>query len=371
MTAATDRSSSRAPVLIGAALLVVLVFIALLAGNSDTASSGPALSPSSTEADGTRGLVLLLGDLGADVRVGGRLPDDQTRVALLLHDGLSSDDHTQLRNWVSGGGTLIVSDPSSTLSAPTAGNELVGVVGRGTCTMPELADVERIDAGFTTILRTRGQSASCFGDRGSAFVTSATQGQGRIISVADPGVFTNGALDQADNSVLALRLLVPSAGSAVAVLDPNPPGSGRTTLGDLIADRVFQAILQLGVAFVLYALWRSRRVGAPVTEHQPVAIAGSQFVRAVGGLHLRTHATDRAATTLRMDTRRAVCSRYGIPLYTDVESLATLTAAHTGLDRATVAAALGDTPILDEESLVTLGHSLDSIRQEVLDGRNR
>jgi hypothetical protein len=371
MTAATARRSSRAPVLIGAALVVVLVLIALLAGDSDSTSRGPALSPSSTAGDGTRGLVLLLGELGADVRVGDRLPSSQTRIALLLHDGLSSEDHTQLRNWVSDGGTLIVSDPSSTLSAPRATKESVALVGRGTCTMPELADVERINAGFTPILRTRGETASCFGDRETAFVTSATHGHGRIVSIADPGIFTNEALDDADNSVLAARLLVPTAGSAVALLDPNQPGSGRTTLLDLVSDRVFQAILQVGVAFILYALWRARRVGAPVTERQPVAIAGSQFVRAVGGLHLRTHAADRAAATLRLETRRAVCERYGIPLYTDVDSLATVTAAHTALDRATVAAALGDTPILDEESLVTLGHSLDSIRQEVLDGRSR
>ena len=169
--------------------------------------------------------------------------------------------------------------------------------------------------------------------------------------------------------MLAVRLLAPVPGESVAIIDPNPPGSGRTTLGDLIADRVFQAVVQLGIAFVLYALWRSRRLGRPVTEPQPVALAGSQFVRAVGGLQQRSHGADRAAATLRADTRRVVSERYGIPPATDAISVAQLVAARTGLDRDAVAWALGDAPILDEGSLVELGRQLDIIRQEALDGR--
>ena len=155
------------------------------------------------------------------------------------------------------------------------------------------------------------------------------------------------------------------------------PSSIRTRRA-LISDRVFQAILQLGVAFIVYALWRSRRVGQPVTEPQPVAIAGSQFVRAVGGLQQRSRSTDRAATILRTDTRRVLSDRFGVPLNLDTATLAELAAARTGLDRNQVAAALSDTPILDEASLVALGQQLDTIcrqvlngRQEVLNGRSR
>jgi hypothetical protein len=191
------------------------------------------------------------------------------------------------------------------------------------------------------------------------------------VSIGGPAVFTNAVLDEGDNSVLAMRLLVPTQGSSIAILDPNAPGSGRTTLGDLIADRVFQAILQVGVAFMIYALWRSRRVGRPVTEPQPVAIAGSQFVRAVGGLQQRSRATDRAATALRTDTRRMLSDRFGVALNMDSATLAALTSTRTGLDPNQVAAALSDTPILDEASLVTLGQQLDTIRQQVLDGRQQ
>jgi len=66
---ATRSRSSRVPVLIGATLLIALIVIGLVAGDSSTSSGGPALSPSSTSSDGTRGLVVLLRELGADVRV--------------------------------------------------------------------------------------------------------------------------------------------------------------------------------------------------------------------------------------------------------------------------------------------------------------
>jgi hypothetical protein len=210
---------------------------------------------------------------------------------------------------------------------------------------------------------------SCAGDGRAAFVVEAHRGRGTIISVGSSEVFVNEHLADAGNSVLAVRLLLPGEGQSVAILDPNPPGSGHTTLTDLIPDRVFQAIIQLGSAFMVYALWRSRRIGRPVTEPQPVAIAGSQFVRAIGGLQQRSRATDRAASTLRADVRRALSDRYGVELTTDPYTLAQLVGDRTRLDRDQVVWALGDSPILDESALVQLGHQLDIIRQEALDGR--
>lgn len=360
---------SRSPLLIGAGLLVALIMVAVLTGDRGSSTSGPALSPSSTSADGTRALVLLLQELGANVRVGDRLPDSNTHVALLLHDGLDDQATTQLENWVSAGNTLVVTDPESSLSAAPTGVGTNAVLPQRTCTIPELADVAEVRVDLPTSLHVATNATSCFGNGRDALVVRRRRGSGAIVSIGDSDIFTNDLLQQSDNSVLAARLLLPRDSSPVAVLDPNPPGSGRTTLGDLISDRVFQAIIQLGIAFVVYALWRSRRVGRPVVEPQPVAIAGSQFVQAVGGLHRRSRATDKAATTLRNDTRRLVCERYAIPANADTARVAELTAARTGLDRTMVAGALSDAPVLDEGTLVTLGHQLDTIRQEVLDGR--
>ena len=134
-------------------------------------------------------------------------------------------------------------------------------------------------------------------------------------------------------------------------------------------DRVVQAFIQLGIAFLLYALWRARRLGRPVVERQPVAVAGSQLVHAVGALEQRTHARDRAASAMRHDVRRLVRERYGLASTTPVTTVAQIVAERTGLDRHRVEVTLSATPVADDQALVALSHELDTIRKEILHGR--
>jgi hypothetical protein len=166
-----------------------------------------------------------------------------------------------------------------------------------------------------------------------------------------------------------MRLLQPHTPQPVAILAPSAPGSGRTTLLDLVPDRVFQAFIQLAIAFLLYALWRARRLGRPVVEPQPVAIPGSQLVRAVGSLERRTHATDRAAAALRHDVERLIRERYGLASDASRATVARVIAERTALDRQRVEAALGDAPVVDDNALLALTHELDAIRKEILHGR--
>src|SRR5581483_9069429 len=98
--------------------------------------------------------------------------------------------------------------------------------------------------------------------------------------------------------------------------------------------------VQAGIAFVLYALWRARRLGRPVIEPQSVQIAGSQLVRAVGALEQRTRAAQRAATVVRADALRSIRHRYGLAPDAPAEVVADVVAAGTGLDHDRVAAAL-------------------------------
>jgi hypothetical protein len=367
-----NAGGPRRALLVGAVLLVALVVVGIGAGERDT-SGGPALSPTSTGDNGTRALVLLLQELGTSVRVGQRLPDADTKVALLLHDGLTDDDRVQLRAWVRDGGVLVVADPISDLSAEASRPVVALTVARGLCTLAGVDDVETLSlplAPDTFSYRVEPGAQSCFGNQALGFVVRSTEGAGAIVSVGSPNVFVNDQLGEADNSLLAARLLQAGSGTAVAVLDPNPPGSGRTVLGDLIADRVFQAILQLGVAFVVYALWRARRLGRPVVEPQPVAVDASQLVRAVGDLQRRSHGAARAAATLRDETRRAIADRFGVAPNADSRVLADVAAQRTHLSRDDVVRAL-ETPVDDDATLVALARELDIIAQEVLDGTSR
>jgi hypothetical protein len=133
-----------------------------------------------------------------------------------------------------------------------------------------------------------------------------------------------------------------------------------------VPDGVKRAILQLAVAFAIFAVWRARRLGRPVPEPQPVAVAGSELVAAVGNLLDRTRSPVHAAELLRADLRRFLADHLGLPADSPPEVLATVAADRTGVDEARLLWALGPQPITDDAGLVTLARTIDSIREEVL-----
>src|SRR5439155_8378229 len=127
---------------------------------------------------------------------------------------------------------------------------------------------------------------------------------GVLVVVGGAGSFVNHRLDEADNAVLLASLLAPRARSRVVVLQPPPPGKGRSSLWDLIGRRVKLALWQLVVAFALLALWRARRLGRPVTEDPLVPAPGSELVVAVGNLLHRAGNRPQAGAVLRADRGR-------------------------------------------------------------------
>jgi len=118
----------------------------------------------------------------------------------------------------------------------------------------------------------------------------------------------------------------------------------------------------------VYAWWRARRLGAPVLEPQPVQIAGSELVSAVGNLLQQTRDPDRAARLLRADLRRRLVERVGLPPGAPAEVIAEVTSARSGVDRARVARAVSDIPVRTEDELLDLARDIDVIRTEVLHG---
>jgi hypothetical protein len=171
--------------------------------------------------------------------------------------------------------------------------------------------------------------------------------------------------------VLAARLLVPADDTSTSILQPDAGSDGGTdrSLGDVLGRGVRLAILQLFVAFVVYALYRARRLGPPILEPQPVEIDGSELVVAVGQLLQQSARPEHAADLLRADTRRRLGERVGVPTGASPAVLADVVAARTTLDPDEVRRLLVDAPVTDDAALLALARDLDSLRQEVLHGR--
>jgi Domain of unknown function (DUF4350) len=361
-------------------LAVLLVVGVLLLGPGS--GGGPPLWPRSNDRLGTSALVRLERELGADVRIGDRLPDltgaDAPDVMLLLTDLLTDEQRDAVDEWVAGGGVLVVTDPISEFVPPDAFQdfERVSDLGpaatlRGRC---EIGALDQIDVskvgplhGGALYQAPSGADTCLANGDGLAYIAVRSRGSGTIVAVGGAGMMVNAALAEGNNAPVASALLATGQGTDIVVLEPGPLGSagGDRTLLQLISPGVKRFLLQLAIAFVAFALWRGRRLGRPVPEPQPVKVAASELVAAVGGLLDRSRSPGHAAELMRADMRRFLGDRMGLAPGSGDDALVSVTAARTGVAEDRLRLALTD-PVTDDAGLVRLASTLDSIRQEVL-----
>jgi hypothetical protein len=350
-------------------LVAAGLVLAALAGGPP-GRDGPPLDPRSDGPLGTSALVALLDGLGARVELSVGLPSVTDDVALLLQDRLDDQQAAELLAWVRSGRVLVVTDPGSLFAPPSSPGglfESTRTFEPGDCTIDALAELGEVDAGAAVTFDIGDGATSCFDAGDGAFVAAREEGLGTLVAVGGAAFLTNELLDDADNAVLAAALLAPERGTTVRVVDaPIPAGGGDKGLADLVPDRVKRVLAQLGVAFVFYALWRAIRLGRPVPEPQPVAIAGSELVAAVGRLLARTRSPGAAADLLRADLRRALRTRLGVPPDADSEALAALVVRRTGLPPEQVRSALDERPVTTDAELEVVARAVSSIHQEVL-----
>lgn len=347
--------------LLVAALLVVVV---ILGGSG---SEGPPLDPRSVSPDGARGLVETLESLGAEVRLDSAVPDPDATTAIILEDRLTVDDRDLVRAWVRRGGVLVVADWSSALLADrlgfTQGDES-GII-REQCTIGALDGVERLPVGGR--LFAASNHDFCFGNPNLAFVVAQSLGDGTIVSVGNPEIFTNQNLDEDDAAVLALALLAPNRDqSTVTFIGPSVLDFGEEGLNDLVAPRVRNAIFQLLAAFLFYALYRSRRLGSVVKEPLPVHIEGSELVLKAGLLSERAKDPASAALLLQADVINRARRALSVDTEAGTELLSQRIATRTGLAPAEVSHAL-TSPVVSEEELSNIMRTLSDIDRLLYD----
>jgi hypothetical protein len=277
-------------------------------------------------------------------------------------------------DWVRAGGTLVVADVTSNLDLSAAAREpgplgFVAAPNQLTpaCGSPAAAGVASIDATGGILLRPRAGIQACFpgDDRGDAYLLSTSVGQGTVVEIGGPRIWTNGRLGKEDNSVLAANLLVPRPGTHVSWLSGRSIGGGHQSLWQLIPSRAKEGLWQVLIVGVLVALWRGRRLGRPVVESQPVQIPGSELVVAVGNLLEQGRRREQAATLLRADLRRTLADRFGLAAASPPDVLADVAANRSGVDRQLVLATLAGPLPADDVSVLRLAENAGRIREEV------
>jgi len=271
---------------------------------------------------------------------------------------------------------LLVADPSSPLQPIAVSGRTQTIFGeatvaRGSCTIPPLEHLDRVDPTGGVLFDGDVAHEACFTRPDGAFVVAQPRDAGWVVATGGAGPFVNDRLDSEDNAALAANILVPHEGARVAFLERANPGTGEgdKSLADLVPTGVRMALAQLFIAFVVFALWRGRRLGRPVAEVSPVQIAASELVVAVGNLLQKSGRPEAAAQRLRADLHRELVGRLGMSPAASVDVIADLAAQRTGVDREKVTHALAGPVPTTPEALVATAREIEEVRTAILGSR--
>jgi hypothetical protein len=355
--------------------MVFVIVMALVVLLLVRAQPGPEpFDPRSGQPSGARGLVLTLRAAGAEVTDTRDVPvpSSDTRV-LVLEDRLNDDQRQALLDFVESGGIAVVADPDSSLhggSGIDGGAVAVSATGGsaqepiefdrnvfpGRCTVQALTDLRGLFVPDGVLFPVGPDERQCFTslERGSgaeqsghSFVIVRELGEGLLLGLGDNEPFINRNLRRGDNAGLAVALLAPRDGADVTVLlgskaSPrvSDVGTGDKTLRDLVPPWVWMSLALSAIAFVVFAVSRSARVGRLVAEPIAAPIAGSELVSATGNLMERAGHANQAVWLLTERLHRDLCRSHGVDFGAPLDQLDRIVAQRSGTQMGEVEALL-------------------------------
>lgn len=359
------------------ALLVLGVLLALMRPRTGSET----LDPDSPGQDGARALVEITRRHGTPVTVAHTASDAAERLrsqpdavlVVVRSERLVAADLTALRG--APGDRLLVTPSSETLSALAPGVEASGSAWSTPapdCTLPAAAYAGDADFLGATTYKAPGEATTCYLDElGGAGLVQLPVGGATVTVLGSSRLLTNQHLAEHGNAALAMNLIEGRAGAVWLLPDLPAPGSGgHESFSELLPFGVKLAVLQIVIAVVLVALWRSRRLGPVVVEPLPVVVRSAEAVEGRARLYRSRRATDRAAEALRAGALERLTALLGMPRSAASDpamaaEIVAAVAAHTGQEQAVVGAALYGPPPVDDAGLVSLAGVLDDLERLV------
>ena len=309
----------------------------------------PAAGGYSIDSNGPEGMAIfvkLAKSFGRTFVFGDKVPSatdvDPQEVVVVVADGLSAAETTNLQAWVRNGGNVVAIGYG--FYSGTKGAVFVNgraQQSRDRCTISALdgiATANFSDASPYQQANLDGDVDVCFAsakqsdNSSSAFVHSYPVGAGRVTSIASIQPFLNKVIATDDNAALVTALVAPTRSTKVHLIGTyftsksgqsgnkgnsksksnTKPQDDRSLL-DLVSPGIKQGFLQLLLAFLLYAAWRSRRVGRPTRETLPISIHARDLTTARGALLAKAKRPASAASRLQDRTVADVVRRTGLP----------------------------------------------------------
>ncbi len=364
------------------------LLVALVAGRP---APGDYLHPDGTGPGGTRALVEVLRGHGIDVQVvgtadeAGRLGRPGTTVVVGNTDLLSSTSANRVLEDTHGADRVVLLD-----GAPAVLDGLgLGLrAERATtdpdpgCTAPWADDGDRLTRASWSIVADGGPlpdtATTCFAfpvldesagntaPGGHAVVElPRTPAHAPVTVLGAPDAATNRFITEADDAGLLVRLLggsprlvwfVPSAADLAA----NPGPEQRSVWPSWLVS----VLVLLGVALVVFAVARGRRLGRLVPEPLPVVVRAAETTESRAELYRAAQDRPRAAVVLRRATATRLATRLGLPAGAPPVVLVPAVAAATGLAAAEVEALLVGPVPTDDTGLVALARQLAHLEEK-------
>ncbi|MEU5877332.1 DUF4350 domain-containing protein [Spirillospora sp. NPDC047279] len=367
---------------------IALVILAMIAVAVVLAALKPSvtpqyLDPTAPGEGGTRALAEIIKQRGSSVSVA-RGADDAVRQAspgsLLVvtrPERLTQADVSRLRGTT---GDLLLVEPSrDLLEAVAPGVQPAGGSFERTadpkCSLREATLAGRVEFDRSQTYELPAGAIGCYRaeEHPRLVQLPPNLANGRTVTVLGSATpLTNENLTAEGNAALGMNLAGarPSVVWLIPDLPPAGTRSGDQSFFDLVPLKVHLFALQLVVAVVLIALWRTRRLGPVVTETLPVIVRSAETVEGRARLYRAHRARDRAAAALRSGALERLVPLLGLPRSAaqdpaSAHEIITAVAARTNAGEAAVHAALYGPEPADDEQLVGLTDFLDDLERQV------
>jgi hypothetical protein len=322
--------------------IVLLILVAVMAAVSaligdrdddDAREERPNPSTYNAKGTGSKGLYVWLQELDLRVRRWERplldLPGEAT-VLLVLGPRipLEEPELKALEEWVREGGVLVLAD--DTVGGPVPGlwvgpaalkfglqPRLGGRAGslRPAFPSPYAAGVEMIQP--TGRVRFQRQApegwAPLFTDGTGDILAIKRLGEGSVIALTDPGIFSNARLEVAGHARLAVNIVQHHAEGGVVLVDEFHHGYGHEDgfFRYLKATAAPWILAQVALAFLAFLVARGTRFGAPVPAGEGPRASSLEYVGALGDLYRRAGARRLATEAMAKAFRRRLAEALG------------------------------------------------------------
>jgi hypothetical protein len=362
--------------------ILVAVAMALTVLNRSTQKNSDDLDPANPGYSGAQGLARTLSSHGVEVSVVrnqqallGQSIDSDTTVVITATNRLSQRTALAALSHAAPAASLVLLDADREVTAgmglPVDSHraELADVVAG--CQDADIGRSYRLARAGRAYKPTTAASAAttCFPDKtdggGGMVRLPAASGRPAITLLGDDSLIINGAILDADNAAIALRLFG-SSDRLVWYVPDLADITAAESASRSIAPEWFRPGLALAAsAVLLLCLWRGRRLGRLVTEPLPVVVRAVETTESRGRMYRKSRDRDRALAVLQLATRRRLASYLGLPPSSTVSSVAAASAAVSGRIYRDVLALLDSPAAHDDSSLVELANSLLALEKEV------